>query len=622
MPPLRPPPSQSLRPAWSASQLCRGRFLASEARSFATTADRAANPEADTSSRRPSYAKSTGKSTTRKRGPRKETAPIDTVRNERPIDIIQKKKRLRAEKKRLEALLPKGPIAVRRVPPKLTRHVPSRDPDEPAEAEESTKPKEMGKRVPVTKDKPLVRFHMITHWEEGKSPRRKPFFKPPIPISPNDAHRWQEFAKDGQTERIIREANSIRTGVITKDRILDDATWQRLKHGLSAMAEEPSTSQAAEEGESMASADREMEVERMTPADVKVKSEEGRGRHDSRENEAFIRFVKSPEFVEPESEPKPDPITVRQRLQDAIGNIRSSVVSNLEDDARPSRYRQDTPAAPKSSLREQRLEELEELLVHAMRRLRELQGYGPQDGLDLGESFPASREGATPVRGRGSSAFATAEVDAAAAPSRDSNQPIRYLSRDPSRPLPHTAEQAIPRAMRGTSKDVARPRSHGDEAKRVDGQGSLWDKVFGEAKADIVSSNASREQQGRPNEPSERKPHAKNPNHTQSGSLLDQLFPELDGNRQETQHAPQEEREVPKLSLDIQAQSAERRPQGLISRKDWVNKKMQRSFTNQIVVVQLSAVSKNLSDEDIKRLVPSSSAHIEGWSDPDFIKGG
>ncbi|GME23380.1 hypothetical protein GTA08_BOTSDO05167 [Neofusicoccum parvum] len=47
---------------------------------------------------------------------------------------------------------------------------------------------------------------------------------------------------------------------------------------------------------------------------------------------------------------------------------------------------------------------------------------------------------------------------------------------------------------------------------------------------------------------------------------------------------------------------------------------MQKDYQNEVVVAQLSGVSKNLSEEDIKRLVPTSSKYIEGWSDPDFIK--
>ncbi|KAK0663651.1 hypothetical protein DIS24_g1013 [Lasiodiplodia hormozganensis] len=47
---------------------------------------------------------------------------------------------------------------------------------------------------------------------------------------------------------------------------------------------------------------------------------------------------------------------------------------------------------------------------------------------------------------------------------------------------------------------------------------------------------------------------------------------------------------------------------------------MQEMYVNDIVVIHLHGLSSNLSEEDIKRLVPQASKDIEGWSDPDFIK--
>ncbi|EKG20790.1 hypothetical protein MPH_01957, partial [Macrophomina phaseolina MS6] len=118
---------------------------------------------------------------------------------------------------------------------------------------------------------------------------------------------------------------------------------------------------------------------------------------------------------------------------------------------------------------------------------------------------------------------------------------------------------------------------------------------------------------------SKRPNFSSNTKHKQSASLLGELFPEL-AERSQDQRAPQDEREVPKLSLDFQDQKIERRPQYL-QRKEFIDRQMQAKYLNELVVIKLSGVSKYLSEEDIKRLVPSSSKYIEGWTDPDFIKG-
>ncbi|KAL0265335.1 hypothetical protein SLS55_001300 [Diplodia seriata] len=448
-----------------------------------------------------------------------------------------------------------------------------------------------------------------------------------------------------------------RIGAITRDTIMDDETWQRLKQDVSQIGREKTdvveevkveADQHVGDGkldegtEPLEKKDRRVSYRPLDPRGLPKPAEEDR-RVSYR---PLARWKKE----------KPDPTSVRERLRDAIGRVQSTISAELEDHSQPSRYRRNVQPVTKS-LHEQRLDELEALLVEASRRLTELKGYKPSDvdtspTLGLSSNVPSEPTGKTSpgqdqTRKENLQEEATAETGKHTG---DVAQPRRYLSRDPSRPLPHMTEQAIPSELYGLRESVSSGQPYPRvESKQKGRLSSLTEDILGDGPKEHP------EQKGRlssltedilGNGPKEHPPESSTgnaeesaePSGNQTESLIDEvltptmtahqkqqaplyieLFPELAQGSPKAQPTPYQERPVPKLSLDLQTQNSERRSR-LVGRKEWTTKRMQELYVKDIVVVQLSGLSRHLSETDIRRLVPQSSKYIEGWSDPDFIK--
>lgn len=622
MPPLRPLPSQSLRPAWSAGQLCRGTsaarlprthsLRAADARSFASTPDDVANDDTnaqggkDASEETKNGPPSAGQVAKTEYPPA--TKHVGHVRVGKTLDPL-----IRAV---YGVTDPNGRRLLASVDKKKGKKIFLAT----QQAEQGTlirpvgSPEGMKQRdgPPRSPRKSPPKSPRMSH---PRSPRKSPH------ESPREMDRLQRLARIGSTLNIsIERPDGTRIGAITEDTLRDESTWKRLKQDLTEVVE----------GDSASATWRKVSNE---PDYSRERTPGNRKRWNNEAQEPKSRT----ETPEPKSrEPRPDPVSVRDRLRAAIGNISSSLSTELEDHTEPSRYRQDVPRT-RRPIHDQRLDELEALLVQASRRLRDLKGHDTQERPDLDWEFAFDewsdvsskrrnnlrrgewREGITPVRGGKSKAQATGELD-----NRDDREfmnldsapPMRYLSRDPSRPLPHTTGRAIPPDLFGPRANM----SPNHETSSLESRQSL--DVDEETSESAV-------------EPQERSRKSEEPNATESPdlfekflaerpkpppSLLNELFPEFTDENQETSCKTQEEREVPKLSLDFHQQKPERRP-AFLERKEFINRKMQAKYLNELVVIKLSGLSKHLNEEDIKRLVPSSSKHIEGWSDLDFIKG-
>lgn len=404
------------------------------------------------------------------------------------------------------------------------------------------------------------------------------------------------------------QAGGKRIGAITRDTIMDDDSWQRLKQEVGKIGKEKAEPlDGAQAKEHECHENQEMGDENSRKDEDATFNPGGKKKRKRKADPAKVQSVKTK-------------ISVRERLRQAIGNIHSTLSAELEDHPQPSRYRQDVHHDPRT-LQEQRLQELEALLMDASQRLRELKGYQTSEG--HGSSMPGLSSDVPPKQTRNmdmpnSDPHETALENLAVhteTPLSGVSSPRRYLSRDPSRPLPHTTEQAIPAELFGPRKSLSRSRpSKEREPDQESHQTSHLE--------DILFHTPERNQLK--DEPSSPKKSLESPmpdvhRKTQT-PLLNELFPELAHGSQRVQQPAHEEHEVPKLSLDFQTQNVERRP-NLIARNDWTNKRMQEMYVNDIVVIHLHGLSSNLSEEDIKRLVPQASKDIEGWSDPDFIKG-
>ncbi|KAH7050327.1 hypothetical protein B0J12DRAFT_753890 [Macrophomina phaseolina] len=555
MPPLRPLPSQTLRPAWSAGQFCRGPAAAAAARlprphsflgataapdtrSFASTSDHGVNE---------------GMKDVGGNGASKESengiAPTDPAAGDGAQHSGKSRGRARVGEN-LDPLL--RPMYVMRS----------------AEADffKAADPKLDRKRNAAIRK--AQRGKLLRKHATVKDPHRKARGAPQE--SAREMDRLQRLARMGSSlEADISRSDGQRIGAITKDTISDDSTWKRMKKDLSEVAEADSSP--------------------VTWKRVKLRLNL---QPEAQESglEAQVR----------EPEPKPDPFVC-----EAGRPIPTKQISTGRQ------------AFPKISA-------------------TGAEGLGAQEGaedVDMladvsikpRKSRPVEfREGVTPVKKGKDEAYATAEIEGAEDTDYASpgvTRPIRYLSRDPSRPLPHTTGQAIPPDMFGLRTG---PDPEGITSQHGPRPGSQLDGEVPESQASQGNEDTS-EDAVHPTNPSlvdeilsKRPNFSSNTKHKQSASLLGELFPEL-AERSQDQRAPQDEREVPKLSLDFQDQKIERRPQYL-QRKEFIDRQMQAKYLNELVVIKLSGVSKYLSEEDIKRLVPSSSKYIEGWTDPDFIK--
>lgn len=614
MPPLRPLPSQSLRPAWSAGQLCRGpsaarlprthSLRAADARYFASTPDDVANDDTNAQG-----GKDASEETKNEPPPAGQVAKTEYPPATKHVGHVRVGKTLDPLIRAVyEVTRPNGRRFLASVDKKNGKKISLAT----QQAQQGTLIRPVGSPEGMKQRNGPPKSPRKSH---PRSPRKSPH------ESPREMDRLQRLARIGSSLNIsIERPDGTRIGAITENTLRDESTWKRLKQDLTEVVE----------GDSASATWRKVSNE---PDYSRERTPGNRKRWDNEAQEPKSRT----ETPEPKwREPRPDPVSVRDRLRAAIGNISSSLSAELEDHTEPSRYRQDVPRT-RRSIHDQRLDELEALLVQASRRLRELKGHDMQERPDLDWEFAFDewsdvsskrrnnlrrgewREGITPVRGGKSKAQATVELD-----NRDDREfmnldsapPMRYLSRDPSRPLPHTTGRAIPPDLFGPRANMSPNR----ETSSLKSRQSL--DVDEETSESAV-------------EPRERSRKSEEPNSTESPdlfekflaerpkpppSLLNELFPEFTDENQETSRKTQEEREVPKLSLDFHQQKPERRP-AFLERKEFINRKMQAKYLNELVVIKLSGLSKHLNEEDIKRLVPSSSKHIEGWSDLDFIKG-
>ncbi|OJD33088.1 uncharacterized protein BKCO1_330001 [Diplodia corticola] len=455
-----------------------------------------------------------------------------------------------------------------------------------------------------------------------------------------ESGRLERLAQMVSPVRLVGgRAGGLRVGAITRDTIMDDATWQRLKQEVAQIGQEKPT--AAEEvevevheglGEEQPDEKQNLEEKDLEEKDPEEKDPEEKDPEEKDPEEAEATVTYRP--LQDLKARKPDPISVRERLRDAIGRMHSSLSAQIEDHPQPSRYRQNVEPATRS-LHEQRLDELESLLVQASRRLNELKGYKPSGddaspiisnvspkttrNRDIYEQDQTWKENPdSPVR-----AGVDGLVDTGKHP-EDVAHPRRFLSRNPNRPLPHMTGTAIPAELYGPRKSPTSGVPNQQEGSdQEDGQSSLVEEVLGNVPEEHSAGNTDKFAKPSRDHTGSLVDEILKPtvteNQKQQAPLLSELFPELAHDSQNVQQPAPQERQVPKLSLDLQVQNFERRPE-LVERDEWTNKRMQALYVKDLVVVQLSGLSKNLAEADIRRLVPQSSKYIEGWSDPDFIK--
>ncbi|KAF2144953.1 uncharacterized protein K452DRAFT_316093 [Aplosporella prunicola CBS 121167] len=290
----------------------------------------------------------------------------------------------------------------------------------------------------------------------------------------------------------------------------------------------------------------------------------------------------------------------------------------------------DSQPAKVLSASDQRLNELETLLNQARTQLAELQKDKPEQGhndriptfgKDVSKEWHLPKFSEDQVHPKETN---EAKKDSGS----EDGSGIRYLSKQPGKPLPHTKADAIPQSLRGSQPfPPADQQDHHkslaeelfpEEPKTDDSQAGphRQRKTDSEAKSpklalrDFIPARDSRgSRESRASEVAETEAE---------GSLLPELFPELAAERKAEEMKTQPEREVPRLRLEA---DMEEQPQP--ARKSLTQQYMEKieaTAAEKLVVLCLYGASKHLSEEDFRRVLPPSQ-HVEGWAGPgEFIK--